>query len=619
MENSNEITLHAIEKAPGQYQASMTIRAIAHMVDCGAINGLQPIIDAKTNSAEYRGVRRITTAICNDEYYFDEIRFAVLRGTGATVSYEDGALRIAGSVSVVDGAYQIIACCRVAVTRDDLLDRRFGVTFYVLDNAGFGRAMAQFAITSKKKPKALMPWKRHPACDIVAAVNKNPAADCLYAGKISDEPDAVIYSYALVDCITEYFPVEYMEDNRRGELVEYLVQFLNIAVSIFGDDYADPASSLAAGRFITTEYGTYLLCILASCTLPIYKNNKEQWMIVVRNALANIDVCNEQLSKPPLNHRVNAKIIKSDLMDRVKSVMSVDQSDCATEYYDICANDTSVGESRRNTRRTMIRGMLAAITAAESDIGISFASGDNAAVAKIIGEVMKKYSRNYAYIVGVELRKYMNWLTTNKGVVFNEIAYAPFSTKKSSDNKIENSYFASMDDLRKWIDKLIPLREFPTQRDYDRLIIQLVYLGFKADEAVSIPVSAMNGNVIFAYDKRVVVDDSLREQIAKYRTYDVRRADDDIGTRTYEIDRSLSLVQLNSSVPDKSTAGAFRKRIRQYCPDGSEKRFESDAIWRSGKFRRMIDAGTTIDLVTGGTIGKDEESDFRSFKRLYTE
>lgn len=623
--NDGLIVLNGDMNAPGQYTSTLTVAEIASLANSGVFEGKyieSANRDGQAGLLRQTNINDMVTLMRSDAFFYDNLCLAVVKGRGE-ISYNNGCISINGRINVIDGARRIAACRAMATIKGNLeqLNNRFTVMIYCVDDVSLGRLVNQFAIGKGYQTRSeTLKWEFQAAHDIVDAVNNSPAADPLYAGRITTKSDAAMYAYVLADCISEYFPQKYMMSQKRGELVQYLVDFFNIAIPFYRSDFENPASSLEAGRYITTIYGTYAMSMLAAWTLSMYENARPKWEQSVLMALNQLNVHDGELSNTKHSRRVRATIVKRRLGQFVKDSLRFGDADSKTKYLEefekSVDNDDSIEDSFRERRKLMVRLMIRGIDESEKARGVRMDDGVDADVIAIIQDVMAKYARSYAHQIGREIRRYMDWLTVNKAVQFSGLVYSSVDAACVDDSKIIEAYFASLKDLRVTIDELIPLRERVTQRDYDRIISELIFMGFRSNEAICLPEYSLNGNVVSAYGKEVVIDDMLRDAIMKYRMNKIRYSDDENFGRSYQIDHSIALVSLNKSVPTKNASTNFRKRLAKYSEE-SEKKLTTDGIWRSGVYSRVTADGTLIDPITHTSIGKEERADLQLFKRIY--
>lgn len=616
----NGAILSAIELAPGQYVTTLAISEIVELVNSGH---LVCRFDTKAGHWKEKNAREIALLISEGDYYYDTVSFVVVKGEGA-VLFSDGVLQITGPIYVVDGERRVRSCLSLSIVNSDvkILSSRFAATIYYIDASDLERMVEQFEHGTKRPiQKDILKRSYKSSLDIAEMVNLHHDADPLYAGKITTKTDAVLYQDVVVGCISKFFPEEDRDQCRFHDLIDYLVRFLNIAVEFYRADFADPDASIMSGRFITNIYGTCLLMIFASWVLPIYRNNVVKWIDVVNTGLKQMNVNDKELSSVS-GRRLNTRIVDSRVQSIVKDALKIGESDYGTEYYENVKieidSDENLSDDRKQYRLLVIRGMLNALSKAEESHGAKIVGGDDDRSILIINDMMSDFSQSYAHIVEVELRSYMAWLEANKGVRFSDNVMRACASWQINSANMRRSYFASIDDLRDTINKLIPVRDVVTQRDYDRIIVQLIFFGFTIDEAVALPADSMSGKIIKAYGKEIEIDDELRIMILRYRMEDTRYSDnDDVKyRRSYKIDHNIALVSLNTS-SSKYTVRNCRTRIIEYS--NNDRELNCHDIWISGVFSRMVNNGTTIDPVTHTVIGKYNRSNFELYKQTISE
>lgn len=610
----------ATQIAKGQYITTFSVQQIADLVADNAL-----LLGGSSDSNKFRDsdVQEIAEEIFKSEYFFDPISLAI-SGERGEPEFVGGKLAIREKMRVIDGARRIDACAFLVSTKkeSDVLKDRFPVIIYFTDDAGVARMSEQFARGFYRKSKMDTIRGDRPANEIVREINSDPDASPMYAGKISKDKGAVIYWNALVDSITEYFSLDCMTTEKGNELRKYLVECLNIMFEYYSTDFADPSASVESGRFVTTIYGTYLMVILASWTMMIYNTDKAKWRKVIASTLHNIDVHDVELCAPSSTRKVRMNVVKTRLYSLIKNAMNLNARECSSEYLEYVKNfvDSSdvLSDARRTSRTMIVSNMLNAVSDAENARGVSLVNCNDDEAVSIINDVMGKYSRTYAYQVSCELKSYLDWLASNKGVKFSDTVRMACGAWRLNSSKISQSYYASMDDLRSTLEQVIPLREFTTQRDYDRIIIQLVFLGFKIEEAATLPSDALQGNKVIGHGKEVIIDDDLKIEIKRYRLESIRYSDepDMSRCRKYAIDQSVALVSLNKTLPNSSAISNLRKRLIMYA-SGTDRKLSSDPIWRSGVYSRMIANGTMIDPVTKHTLTRNEQSDFDMYKQIF--
>ena len=623
--NDGLIVLKGEMNAPDQYTVTLTVAEIAELANNGVFEGKYT---ESANRGGRSGVLRqsnindMVTLMRGDAFFYDSMCFAVVKGRGS-ISYNDGRVSINGHINVIDGTRRIAACQAIATVKGgpEQLNNRFSAMIYYVDDVSLGKLVNQFSIGRGYQPRSeVLKWEYQAARNVVEAVNNSHDADPLYAGKITQKTDAVIYSYVLADCISEYFPLKYMAEQKRGELVRYLVDFLNIAMSFYRNDFESPKASLEKGRYITTIYGTYAIILIAALTLPMHDSDQAKWEQTVSTALTRLDVYDDELCSPKHSRRVRADVVKGRLKQRVQDALRSDDGDPKTEYFEEFEhevdNDDSIGDNSRERQKSIVRTVLRAIDDSEQARGVRMENGVDADVIAVIQDVVTQYARSYAHQVGREIRRYMDWLTANRAVRFSGVVYSSVDAACVDDTRIKESYFASLEDLRATLDEIVPLRYNVTQRDYDRLISELIFIGFKSGEAICLPVQSLHGNVISAYGKKIVIDDELRNAIIRYRMTEVRYSDDEQMGRTYKIDHTIALVSLNQAEPSKNALSNFRRRLMRYG-DGTKKKLLTEGIWYSGIYSRMITEGVSEDPITHATISKEESADFQLFKQIY--
>lgn len=617
--NKDTIVINATQLAPDQYATTMTISEIANLANSGRFvyrdNNDQKGYWINTNA------REIAMIISGGKYFYDNISLAIIKDHG-TITFDGSNIRITGTVYAVDGDRRIKACQSLQFVNKnpEILCNRFIITIYYIDSAELDRIATQFEHSVKKRSHKVMieRSKRIPLA-ITESINSDAGADMAYAGRITDKPDAVFGRTAIVNCITEFFPNGYGEESQNDALVRYLVKFLNIVVEFYGDDFADPSSSVNAGRFITNIYGTYLMMIFASWTFPIYRNDEAKWRAVINDGLKRIDVYDRELCAVSIR-KTRKDIVDMRLQGLVKGALKARSLDSATEYLNEVTrdvdNNSMVSEGRKRNRMITVRGMLDALSKSEESHGAKIIGCDDKMAVSIINDVVTSFSRGYAYMIEVELKKYLMWLTNNKGVRFSDVVMRACGDWRSNNTNTERLYFASIEDLRATLDDLIPIYDYPTQRDYDRIIAQLVFFGFKIEEATMLPYDSLKGNIISAYDKEVWIDDDLKLSILRYRMESIRYSDDDDinRCRRYPINHRAALMSLNKSV-SSSAATNCRKRFAGYSNE--DRKLSCNEIWYSGVYSRMISDGTTIDHVTHTVLGRYNQADFDLYKQTF--
>ena len=620
--DNGAIVLQAAQNAKDQYTATLTISEIAELANAGTFSHKNSTFNHSSIKVQRSVISSIMNAICDHTFFYDMLRLAVMKDSGS-IEYDGGRITIRGNLYVVNGNRRIEACQALAAMKnnDPVLDNRFCAMIYYVSAAELGQMVNQFSMEkSSHDSTQTLRWSFHPSRAIVDAINNSPDADPMYAKRISKRADALIPQHAMADCIAAYFPAEYMEESRHNELVRYLVDFLNIAIPFYAADYEDPATSVADGRFITNVYGVYALIILASFMLPLYNNDKNGWQVAIRSALGRLDVFDSELSSKDSSN-IRTQAIKQKIIARVKDAIR-DDGCSAKEYLAYVKaqlEDAMLSEQTRAQRLRTVNSMVESVVDAESTIGVVLEEGDASQAVAIIRAVLSRYSREYAYRITLELRKYMQWLTENKAAEFSNVVDSALGLSRRNDAEIAHEYFASIDDLRKTLDELAPLRKVPTSRDYDRIAVQLIFFGFRSTEVVCLPPDSLHGNEIRAYDKVVPIDDELRIEIERYRMNEARYADVDDGRsrRVYKMNHSHALLVLNQDAPKPNSVYNFRKRLTQYGEN--EKKLSADSIWRSGVYSRMIKNGTAIDPVTHQAIGKNEQEAFNIYKQMYHE
>lgn len=621
-ENNMKLTVERV--ADNQYVSLMTVADIGRYFADGMMMPYQQDAEGRRVSTTRNyavgpvNMRDNINRMIDRKYYYDSL-YCVASDDAV---FENGQLTVPGGLRIVRGVDLCEACGFVSVAEkqdEELMNSRFVVHIVVCDRETESDVVGQWSAVRADVVRKPSRGTGDAVTEMVIdASQKNPVLN----GLIGDDLTYPIQAAVMRKYLSTFFEAKYVTGESKNDLVNYLMMFYGIVAEYYKEDFADIAESRSRDRVVTTPEGGYMLMYLAS--IMIKSRDSGAFRDNLRGILDRLDVSAMESIEGRNIHKEKLSYYSTALMKRVAKAANPDAQSVLETYCSAKTLEYSGQEKSAYVDKALVlyRKMSESVAKAESEVGVELANADADSAMRIIEKAVDGLGASaMERMLGV-IKQYMIWCIGNASPKYGRYFVDGLSVDEFRDRYVANRYFASIDDLRRELDDVVPgLAGFDDDDvsigAYDRIIAQLAWFGWEPSEATVLPYDSMgDDHVIRAFGKSIGVDDVLYNEILRYREKRYIPKVLARGVQRVPINRMAALVATGAKKIDGSRVmSRIQERFAEYCA-GRKRHVSLHDVWMSGIFARASEAGAPFDSVTGQAITSTYAKDFEIYKRI---